>query len=49
VKTKCPAILTENLFYDNKDEVKFLQSEEGREAIAQIHVNAILKIENPDG
>lgn len=48
VKTKCPAILTENLFYDNKDEVKFLQSEEGREAIAQIHINAILKIENPD-
>ena len=48
IKTKCPAILTENLFYDNKEEVKFLLSEEGREAIAQIHVNTILKIENPD-
>lgn len=48
VKTKCPAILTENMFYDNKEEVKFLMSEEGREAIAQIHVNAILKMENPD-
>ena len=47
-KTECPAILTENLFYDNKNEAKFLQSEEGREAIAQIHINAILKIENPD-
>ena len=45
VKTKCPAILTENMFYD---EVKFLMSEDGRDAIAQIHVNAILKIENPD-
>lgn len=45
VKTKCPAVLTESMFYDNKDEVKFLLSEEGREAIAQIHVNAILKIE----
>lgn len=48
VKTQCPAVLTENLFYDNKDEVKFLQSDEGRDAIAQIHVNAILKIENDD-
>lgn len=46
VKTKCPAILTENLFYDNKEEVKFLQSEEGREAIARIHMNAILNIQN---
>ena len=45
VLAKCPAILTENLFYDNKEEVKFLLSDEGREAIAQYHVNAILKIE----
>lgn len=49
VKTKCPAILTENLFYDNHDEKRFLMSEEGRNAIARIHVNAIMKIENPDG
>lgn len=46
VLTKCPAVLTENLFFDNKEEVKFLLSEEGREAIAQYHVNAILEIEN---
>ena len=46
VKTKCPAILTESLFYDNKEEVQFLMSEKGRDTIAQIHVNAILKIEN---
>ena len=46
VLTKCPAVLTENLFYDNKDEVKFLMSEEGREAVVQYHVNSILKIEN---
>ncbi len=44
VKTNCPAILTENLFYDNRKEMQFLQSEEGREAITQIHVNAILAI-----
>ena len=48
VKTKCRAILTENLFYDNKEDLAFLQSEEGRDAIAQIHVNAIEKLNNPD-
>ena len=41
---KCPAILTENLFMDNKTDVKFLMSEEGRNAIAQIHINAIKRI-----
>lgn len=45
VKTVCASVLTENLFYDNKEDVKFLQSEEGRDTIAQIHVNAILEIE----
>lgn len=49
VKTICSAILTENLFYDNKQDIQFLQSEEGREAIAQIHVNAILEIEKSLG
>lgn len=42
--TKCPAILTENLFMDNKLDVKFLMSEEGRNVIADIHVNAIKQI-----
>ena len=41
---KCPALLTENLFMDNKKDVEFLMSEEGREAIAQIHINAIKRI-----
>jgi len=40
----CPAILTENLFYDNKIDVDFLMSEEGRNVIADIHVNAIKRI-----
>lgn len=43
-KSKCPAVLTENLFFTNQDEVKFLMSDEGQEAIADIHVNAIRKI-----
>lgn len=41
--TRCPAVLTENMFQDNKDDVKFLLSEEGCEQIANVHVNGILK------
>jgi N-acetylmuramoyl-L-alanine amidase len=33
-KTQCPAFLVENLFYDNKEEAKFLLSEEGQKRIA---------------
>lgn len=43
--TICPSVLTENLFMDNEKDCKFLLSEQGREAIIQIHVEAILKIE----
>lgn len=45
-KSKCPAILTENLFQDNKIDCEFLMSEQGREVITQIHVNAIKNILN---
>ena len=41
-KTNCPAVLTENLFQDNKRDVEFLLSDAGRHAIARIHVEAIL-------
>lgn len=41
--TKCPAVLTENLFQDNKKDVDFLLSDEGRHAIARLHVEGILK------
>lgn len=41
--TKMPAVLTENLFQDNKDEVDFLLSEEGKESITNLHVQGILK------
>lgn len=42
--SKCAAVLTENLFMDNKKDVEFLLSEEGRDVIAQIHLNAIKRI-----
>lgn len=40
-KSRCPAVLTENMFYDNKEDLKFLQSNIGRAAIAKIHIDAI--------
>jgi N-acetylmuramoyl-L-alanine amidase len=45
--TVCPAILTENLFQDNKKEVEYLLSQEGKENICGLHVQGILRyIEN---
>ena len=40
--TNCPAVLTENLFQDNKEDVEFLLSDKGREAIINLHVNGII-------
>lgn len=39
--TTCPAVLTENLFQDNVDDVNFLLSEEGKKTIADLHVKSI--------
>lgn len=41
--TACPAVLTENLFQDNKGEVDFLLSPQGREAIVSLHFDALIK------
>lgn len=40
---KCPAVLTENFFMDTEDECKWMLSEEGKEAIVKLHVDAIVK------
>ena len=41
--TPCPAVLTENMFQDNHDDVAFLKSDEGKEKIVHLHGNAIKK------
>ena len=41
--TLCPAVLTENFFQDNKEDVNFLLSEIGRHQIVRLHVEGILK------
>ena len=40
--TNCTAVLTENLFQDNKQDVEFLLSDKGREAIINLHVEGII-------
>ena len=41
--TNCPAVLTENFFQDNKEDVEFLLSPRGKDAVARIHVEGIAK------
>ena len=48
--TKCPAILTENFFYDNIEDVKLLLSKDGKNKIIDLHINAIIKyLKNKEG
>ena len=42
-KTACPAVLTENFFMDTEKDCRFILSEEGRERIARMHYDALLK------
>lgn len=42
-KTKCPAVLTENFFQDNKEDVDYLNSDKGKQAIIKTHVDAIIR------
>lgn len=41
--TNCPAVLTENFFQDNKDDVEFLLSPQGKDVVARIHIEGITK------
>lgn len=42
-KTICPAVLTENLFYDNEKECRFMLSDYGKELITKLHVDGIME------
>ena len=41
-----PAILTENLFFDNRHDAEIMMSDEGQTKIAMAHFNAIKSIDN---
>lgn len=40
-RTLCPAVLTENGFYTNEDDLRFMESQTGIRAIADLHVEGI--------
>lgn len=40
--TWCTAVLTENFFYTNKEDLAFLLSDEGKEKIAEVHVQGLV-------
>jgi len=42
--TTCPSVLTESFFMDTKKDFDYITSEDGRDNIAQLHVEAILEI-----
>lgn len=42
--TSCPAVLTENLFQDNRKDVAYLLSDAGKQAITQLHVKSIMEV-----
>lgn len=39
--TACPAVLTENLFQDNREDVEYLLSECGKQSIVKLHVDGV--------
>jgi N-acetylmuramoyl-L-alanine amidase len=45
-ETKCPAVLTENFFYDNPDDTRYILSQEGRDAVIKTHVDGIINYIN---
>ena len=45
-RTLCAAALTESLFYDNAEDLRFLESYTGRQAIIDLHVRGIIDYAN---
>ena len=41
--TKCPAVLSENFFHDNVEDVKFITSSDGRKKVVATHINGIIE------
>ena len=41
--TSCPAVLTENMFMDNRQDLQFLESGSGQRAIIDLHVEGIIE------
>lgn len=48
-KVNCPCVLTENFFYDNKEECIWMQTEEVINKLVDLHVSAIQEWLNDNG
>ncbi len=48
-KSKCAAVLSENFFQDNEDDVAYMNSEAGKQAIIRTHVDALIRYVNKYG
>lgn len=46
-ETKCPAVLTENMFMTNEQDLEFLLSDEGKQKLCDAHVNGIINYISP--
>ena len=46
--TACPAVLTENLFQDNRADVDFLLSPVGMQTIVDLHIDSITEYLNEE-
>lgn len=42
--TKCPAVLSENLFMDNKRDCQYIMTDAGRERIAKVHFETLKRL-----
>ena len=42
-KSLCPAVLTENFFMDSRDDLEYLQSRAGKQAVVDTHVAGIVE------
>ena len=42
-KSLCPAVLTENFFMDSRDDIEYLKSRAGKQAVVDTHVEGIIE------
>ena len=42
-KSLCPAVLTENFFMDSRDDIEYLKSRAGKQAVVDTHVEGIVE------
>lgn len=47
-RTTCPVVLVENFFYDNPDDFRFLESEEGKELVTKVIAEGVMSFLTED-